>query len=654
MKASRLAVLQEAKSRSIPQARRGDIYAFMAAEHAQLDELLGKAGGESGAIRSEAYQRFREWLLRHIRIEEKILLPMAERKRGAPLSLAPRLRLDHGALAALLMLPPVDHAFRAIRAVLDAHNPLEEAEGGVYDECESLAGSEVAELLAQIAATPRVPVSSWVDSPKVLAAARRVLARAGHDPALLGPPEEVPMSDAIPEVIIVGGGFGGTNAAHALRHAGVRVTVIDRTNHSVFSPLLYQVATCGLSADEISAPIRFLLRRQLNAEVLMAEVTGFDLQTRTVEIGAKQLQYDYLIVATGTQYNYFGHDDWPRFAPSLKSVADAARIRHRILHAFERAELETDAESVHALLTFVLIGGGPTGVELAGALAELTRFTLRREYRHIDTRNTRILLVEAGPRILPGFADCLAKKALDELQRKGVEIMTSTAVTDIDQEGVLVNHQTRIDSRNVIWTAGVRATPIAGALGAETDYLGRVKVRPDLSVPGHPEVFVIGDIMVLEHNGQLFSPGLATVAIQQGTYVGDLLARRVAGRKEPPPFRYRDKGKLAAIGRSFAIADFRHIRFAGFFGWLLWWTVHIMYLAGLWNRLQVLSTWIWAYLTYQRSVRILTPESAILQEVNGRIPSGGGDAVPSTPATRPSAAPEGCHDRKREDSAARE
>ena len=233
------------------------------------------------------------------------------------------------------------------------------------------------------------------------------------------------MSDATPRVIIVGGGFGGTNAAHALRHAPISVTVIDRTNHSVFFPLLYQVATCGLSADEISAPIRFLLRRQLNAEVLMAEVTGFDLQARTAEMGAKQLQYDYLIVATGTQYNYFGHDDWPRFAPSLKSVADAARIRHRILHAFERAELETDAESVHALLTFVLVGGGPTGVELAGALAELTRFTLRREYRHIDTGNTRILLVEAGPRILPGFPDRLAKKALDQLQRTGVQIITN-------------------------------------------------------------------------------------------------------------------------------------------------------------------------------------------------------------------------------------
>ncbi len=423
------------------------------------------------------------------------------------------------------------------------------------------------------------------------------------------------MIDAVPRVIIVGGGFGGTNAAHALRHSPVRVTVIDRTNHSVFFPLLYQVATCGLSADEISAPIRFLLRRQPNAEVLMAEVTGFDLQARTVRMAARQLHYDYLIVATGTQYNYFGHDDWPHFAPSLKSIGDAARIRHRILHAFERAELETDTESVSGLLTFVLVGAGPTGVELAGALAELARFTLRREYRHIDTRNTRILLLEAGPRILPGLPERLAQKARHELERKGVQVMTDATVTAIDQTGVIINRQTRISSRNLIWTAGVKATAIAATLSADTDHLGRVKVRPDLSIPGHPEVFVIGDLMVLERDGQLFSPGLATVAIQQGIYVGSLIACCINGQKDPPPFRYRDKGRLATIGRSFAVADFGRLRMAGFFAWLLWWTVHVMYLAGLWNRLQVLSTWIWAYLTYQRSVRILTPESESLQEL---------------------------------------
>jgi NADH:ubiquinone reductase (H+-translocating) len=442
------------------------------------------------------------------------------------------------------------------------------------------------------------------------------------------------MSDATPRVVIVGGGFGGTNAAHALRHAPVCVTVIDRTNHSVFSPLLYQVAMCGLSADEIAAPIRFLLRRQRNTEVLIVEVTGFDLQARTVVMRNRQLHYDYLIVATGTQYNYFGHQDWSRFALCLKSVTDAARIRHRILHALERAEAETEAAAVSAFLTFVLVGGGPTGVELAGALAELTRFTLRREYRHIDTRNTRILLLEAGSRILAGFPERLARKALDELRYKGVEVITNAPVTSIDQAGVIVSHQTRIVSRNVIWTAGVRATEVAAALGATTDHLGRVKVLPDLSVPDHQDVFVIGDLMVLEADGRLFSPGLATVAIQQGRYVGDLIARRVAGRKEPLPFHYRDKGKLATVGRSFAIADFGRVRLAGFFAWLLWWTVHIMYLAGLWNRVQVLWTWVSAYLTYQRSVRILTPESANFQEINGRVPPNPGNLMTITSHTR--------------------
>jgi NADH dehydrogenase len=461
------------------------------------------------------------------------------------------------------------------------------------------------------------------------------------------------MAEAGPHVIIVRGGFGGVHATHALRKAPVRVTVVDRTNHSVFSPLLYQVATCGLSADEIAAPIRLLLRRQQNAEVLMGEVTGFDRHTRIVLMGSRQLHYDYLIIATGTQYNYFGHDDWPRFPPSLKTVADAARIRHRILHAFERAELETDGESVRALLTLVLVGGGPTGIELAGALAELARFTLRREYRHIDTRNTRILLLEAGSRILAGFPERLAEKALAELKRKRVQVITNAAVTAIDQAGVVVNRETRIGSRNVIWTAGVRATGVAAALGAATDHLGRIKVRPDLSTPGHPEVFVIGDLMVLERDGQYFSPGSATVAIQQGLYVGDLIARRVTGRKEPPPFRYRDKGKLATVGRSFAIADFGRTRFVGLFAWLLWWTVHIMYLAGLWNRFQVLSTWMWAYLTYQRSVRILTPESAILQQVSGRIQPARGDVVAITPAGQANA-PEHPSGSERGNSAARE
>jgi NADH dehydrogenase len=433
-----------------------------------------------------------------------------------------------------------------------------------------------------------------------------------------------------PRVVIVGGGFGGIHAAHALLRAPVDVTVIDRTNHSVFYPLLYQVATCGLSADEISAPIRFLLRGQRNAEVLMAEVTGFDLQRRMVIMGARELSYDFLIVAVGTRYNYFGHHDWPRLAPSLKSVADAAYIRRKILHAFEQAELESDPETVQALLTFALVGAGPTGVELAGALAELARFTLRREYRHIDTNNTRIILLEAAPRILLNFPQRLAQKARLELERKGVQVMTGAAVTAIDSEGVTINGQARIRSLNVIWTAGIEGNPLGRALGAQTDRLGRVKVLPDLSVPGYPEVFVIGDLMVVEQNGQPFSPGLAPVAMQQGAYVGRLIGQRVAGGQAGEPFRYRDKGALATVGRAFAIADFGRLKLAGFWAWMLWWGVHVFYLASLWNRFQVLATWMWAYLTYERSVRILTPQPSDLAEHN--VSPSAGRSPPSAEA----------------------
>ncbi|MGH7227178.1 MAG: NAD(P)/FAD-dependent oxidoreductase, partial [Gemmataceae bacterium] len=351
----------------------------------------------------------------------------------------------------------------------------------------------------------------------------------------------------------------------------------------VFHPLLYQVATCGLSADEVCAPIRFLLRRQRNAEVVMAEVTGFDLDSRAVEIGSRRLSYDYLIVASGTRYNYFGHDEWARVAPSLKSAADASHIRNKILRAFEQAEAGTDCGSIQALLTFVVVGAGPTGVELAGALAELARFTLRREYRHIDTRTTSVVLVEAGSRILPGFPAELAAKARRELERGCVQVQTASTVTVIDEQGVIINGHLRIPSRNVIWAAGVKATSLAAALGSGTDRSGRVKVRADLSLPGHPEVFVIGDLMTMEQDGKAFSPGLAPVAIQQGAYVGKLIGRRIDAYKEPPPFRYRDKGKLATVGRAFAVADFGRIKLAGRLAWLLWGTVHIAYVAGPWN-----------------------------------------------------------------------
>ena len=424
-----------------------------------------------------------------------------------------------------------------------------------------------------------------------------------------------------PQVVIVGGGFGGTHAAHALRHAAVRVTLVDRTNHSVFHPLLYQVATAGLSSDEIAAPIRFLMRRQLNTEVLLADVEHIDLVQRRVSIGSGWLSYDYLILATGSEYNYFNHPDWARYAPSIKTIADATLIRHCILQAFERAELESEPDDIRSLLTFVIIGGGPTGVELAGALSELTRYVLAREYRHIDTRTSRILLLEAAPRILHGFTEGLCRKAQKELVRKGVEVMTSAMVTSVDEGGVFVNRKARVErirSSNVFWTAGVKATALGRALGVETDGLGRVKVLPDLSVPGHPEVFVVGDLAVMEQHGKPFAPGLAPVAMQQGRYVGELIARRVSGRKSQGPFRYRDRGKLATVGRGFAIAEFGRLRISGRLGWLLWSTAHILYLAGLWNRLQVFLTWVWAYITYQRSVRIIAPD--VLAYESGALP----------------------------------
>jgi NADH dehydrogenase len=412
-----------------------------------------------------------------------------------------------------------------------------------------------------------------------------------------------------PHVIVVGGGFGGLHAAHALRRAPVRVTVIDRTNHSLFHPLLYQVATAALSEDEIAAPIRTLLRRQHNAEVLLAEVTGVDIARRVVWVGARELAYDYLVLATGTEYDYFGHDAWARHAPSLKTIADARRIRSTILRAFEQAEQESDPDRRRALLTFVLVGGGPTGVELAGALAELARDSLAPDYRHIDTRTARILLLEAGPRLLRAFPEPLARQALAELRRKGVEVYTGAAVSDVDAGGVAVAGR-HIRSATVIWTAGVRATPLGAQLGVATDRVGRVRVRPDLSIPGHPEVFVVGDLMVLEQDGELFSPGLASVAIQQGAYVGTRIARRVAGHPDAGPFVYWDKGTLATVGRAFAIADLGRVRFGGLLVWLLWGGVHLAYLTTLWNRVQVFATWLWAYLTRDRTVRVLTPDRA--------------------------------------------
>lgn len=415
-----------------------------------------------------------------------------------------------------------------------------------------------------------------------------------------------PDGDVRPHVVIVGGGFGGLYAANALRKAPVRVTVIDRTNHSVFFPLLYQVATGGLSADEIAAPIRGLLRRQRNVEVLMTEVTGVDVAGRQVQTGAGALPYDYLVLATGVRYNYFGHLEWQRYAPSLKSIADASAIRRRTLAAFERAELADDPAEIDALLTFVLVGGGPTGVEMAGALAELARTGLADEFDSIDPRRTRILLVESGPRLLATFPEHLGLAAQQALERIGVEVRTGARVTDVSAEGVRIGDEP-IASRNVIWTAGVVATPVAEWLGAEADRLGRVKVTPNLSVPAHPEIFVVGDVASVEQNGRQL-PGVAQVAIQAGQYVGKRIHRMVLGGSPAAPFHYRDPGNMATVGRAFAVADFGRVTTSGFLTWLLWLLIHVYYLSGLRNQLQVLMQWTWAYFTYERNVRVLSPE----------------------------------------------
>ena len=409
----------------------------------------------------------------------------------------------------------------------------------------------------------------------------------------------------VPRVVIIGAGFGGLQAAHALRNAPVDLTVIDRNNHHLFQPLLYQVATAGLSPADICVPIRFTLRKQKNTEVLLAEVTGIDLQEQRVIMGDHSIGYDYLVVASGACDNYFGHDDWERCAPGLKSVVDATKLRRNILLAFEAAEMEADPEKVRALLTFVLVGAGPTGVEMAGAIAELAHKAIASDFRHIDPRTARIILVEAGPRILPTFPEALAQKAQRALKRLGVEVRTGAAVEAIDENGV-VAAGSRIAAKTVIWSAGVKASPAGQWLKAEVDRGGRVKVLEDLSLPGHPNIFVIGDTASATQDGKLL-PGVAPVAMQAGRYVASVIAQRVAGKKQATvPFRYHNKGNLATVGRSFAVLEIGKIRLTGFVAWAMWLTVHIFYLIGFRNRFLVFFQWTWAYFTFQRGTRLIT------------------------------------------------
>src|SRR6266446_4587163 len=417
-----------------------------------------------------------------------------------------------------------------------------------------------------------------------------------------------PVPALMPRVVIVGAGFGGLWAARALRNAPVQVTVIDRNNHHLFQPLLYQVATASISPAEICAPIRSVLRKQKNTEVLLPEGTGVDVQAQRELIHDQSIPYDNLILATGARDSYFGHNDWAPIAPGLKSVVQATGIRRKLLLAFEMAERETDPEKRQALLTFVLVGAGPTGVEMAGAIGGLAHKTLASDFRHIDPKQARIVLVEALPRILLAFDEKLAKKAHKALNRLGVEVRTNSPVEAIDSEGVVIAGE-RIPAKTVIWTAGVAASPAGRWLGAEIDRAGRVKVDSDTSVPGHPNVFVIGDTASFTQDGKPL-PGVAQVAIQQGHYVASVIADRVAGKPHPQAFRYVDKGSMATIGRFYGIVSIGKFRSAGVVAWFLWLVLHLMFLIGFRNRFVVAFQWLLYFTTFQRGARLITFQDA--------------------------------------------
>jgi len=416
-----------------------------------------------------------------------------------------------------------------------------------------------------------------------------------------------------PHVVILGGGFGGLYAARALARHPVRITLVDRKNHHTFQPLLYQVATAALSPADIAAPIRGILRGYENVEVLLEEAVGFDLAARRVKLKESELSYDYLIVAAGVRHSYFGHAEWEPLAPGLKSLEDALEMRRRILLAFELAERQKALHGKCDPLNFVVVGAGPTGVELAGALAEIARQALVRDFRAIDPAQARIILLEGGPRVLPTYPEDLSRSAEEQLRGLGVEVRTSTLVTAIEP-GRLRIGESVLPAAVTLWAAGVLASPLGAALGAPLDRVGRVRVEPDLSLAGHPEVFVIGDLATLNGEDGKPLPGVAPVAIQQGRATAENIARDLRGelRKD---FRYVDRGNLATIGRAAAVADFGRIRLSGLVAWMAWLTVHIFWLIGFRNRLLVFVQWIWAYVTFQRGTRLITGEDS-----SGRVP----------------------------------
>jgi NADH dehydrogenase len=416
------------------------------------------------------------------------------------------------------------------------------------------------------------------------------------------------VNDRVPHVVILGGGFGGLDAARALAGAPVGVTLLDRHNYHLFQPLLYQVATASLSPGDIASPIRWVLRRQKNVTVLLANVRDVHVDAKTVVLDDdRSIAYDFLIVATGAAHSYFGRDEWAARAPALKTLDDALEIRRRVLMAFEAAEREPSADAQRRLLTFVIVGGGPTGAELAGALAEIARQSLRQDFRNIRPESARILLLEGAPHLLNAFPAPLREAARESLVRLGVDVRLNTVVTGVDADGVRFrseDHEERLPAQTVLWAAGVEASPIAKALDAPLDRAGRVRAEPTLAVPGHPEIFVAGDICALSQDGEQL-PGVAQVAKQEGAHAAGNVLRAVRG--EPlAPFRYRSYGNMATIGRGSAIADIGPIKASGFLAWLIWLFIHIFWLIGFRNRIAVLSEWAWSYLTFQRRVRLIT------------------------------------------------
>ena len=409
--------------------------------------------------------------------------------------------------------------------------------------------------------------------------------------------------DPLPRVVILGAGFAGLMAAKRLGKAPAQLTVIDRRNYHLFQPLLYQVATAGLSPGDIATPIRSILRHQRNTTVLLGQASGIDIKARIVEMDGRRIPYDTLVVATGARHAYFGHAEWESVAPGLKKIDDATDIRRRILTAFENAETTEDQAERRRLLTFVVIGGGPTGVELSGAIAELARKALAADFRNIDPRATRVMLVEAGPRVLATFPERLSAAAQRALQRLGVEVRLGQPVTQCDDGGVTIADD-RIEARTILWAAGVVASPAAKWLDAGADRVGRVKVEPDLTLPGHPEIFVLGDTAADAAGNPL--PGIAPVAKQQGRYAAEVILSRLEGTPAPPVFRYRHLGNLATVGRKVAVADFGFARLDGRLAWLLWGLVHVYFLIGFRNRIAVLLDWLWAYVTFQRGSRLIT------------------------------------------------